>query len=155
MKYLLLMLALAASAAQGQTAMTSFTHDVERVAPSLDAVAAYDQRDEYAQWWKDAAACAKIILPERVDKVQFYFVNYKEFVPSPLSGNRRTVTAVTYAGQEQVFVSVLHVKDRATIIHEMVHQLLYWAGEPDWHDDNRPEFVQCHVTLRELQASAR
>ena len=129
--------------------MTSFRHkNALKELATLDWIAIYDQPPEYSRWWKAAAECAHVPLPERQpDLVQFFFVNARDFAPLPTDKRDRMVAGVTYAANEQIYVSVFRIHDEVTIKHEMMHQLLYWWGERNWDDDARPEFKQCHLVV--------
>jgi hypothetical protein len=149
-----LLVAPAVASAQRPVAMTSVRHGPEKVVVSLDWVARFDPLPAYVEWWRDISRCSGITLPAaRVDSVEFLFVNAPEFVPVPMSGSRRMVSGVTYAGSEQIVLSLGRVKDRVQVLHEMLHQLLYWAGDPGWADDARPEFARCGVTLEAVRSS--
>jgi hypothetical protein len=54
---------------------------------------------------------------------------------------------VTYAASEQIFIAIRHIRIETTVKHEMMHQLLYWWGEPAWHDDAREEFSRCGLEV--------
>lgn len=129
--------------------MTSFRHkNTLKELPTLDWIGLYDQPDQYSRWWQETAKCAGIPLPDsRIDSVQFYFVNAKDFVPTPTDKPGRMAAAVTYAAKEQIFVSVFRIRDELGIKHEMMHQILYWWGEPDWDDDARSEFKRCGLQV--------
>jgi hypothetical protein len=130
-------------------AMTSFRHRSEpRPAPSLDLVGMFDQLQPYDAWWKKTAACAGI--PEwviRPDSVRFFFVNAVDFAPVPTDKPDRMMKAVTYARSQQIFISILHVRNEQIVRHEMLHQILFWFNEPQWDDDSRIEFRRCGVHL--------
>lgn len=131
--------------AQRPPAVTSFRHaSATKAIDTLDWVGLYEQLDPYARWWKETAACADIPLPaSRTDSVQFYYINAPDFLPIPTDKMDRMVAGVTYAANEQIYLSVLRLRDQTTVKHEMLHQILYWWGEKDWHDDARPEFKRC------------
>lgn len=131
--------------AQRPSAMTSFRHaGTAKEFPSLDSIGLYDQLAPYAQWWKETAACAGIPLPTaRIDSVQFYYVNTVDFAPIPTDKPDRMVIGVTYGSKEQIFIAVRQARTEKTVRHEMMHQILYWWGERDWHDDAREEFRRC------------
>ena len=142
------MLGLVASthlSAQRPPAVTSFRHaNTAKPIASLDWIGLYEQLEPYAAWWKATAACASIPLPAaRTSSVQFYYVNAPDFLAIPTDKSDRMVVGVTYAASEQIYLSVLHLRDATAVKHEMLHQLLYWWGEKDWHDDARPEFKRC------------
>ena len=130
-------------------AMTSFHHrDGPRPVPSLDLVGMFDQPQQYDSWWKKTAACADV--PEwviRPDSVQFFFVNAVDFAPVPTDKPDRMMKAVTYARSQQIFISILQVRNEQIVKHEMLHQILFWFNEPKWDDDSRIEFRQCGVNL--------
>jgi hypothetical protein len=125
--------------------VTSVRHaNTVKEVPSLDWVGLYDQLEPYVRWWKETAACAGIPLPpSRPDSVQFYYVNSVDFAPIPTDKPGRMVAGVTYAASEQVFMSVLRLRNEIAVRHEMLHQILFWWGEKDWDDDARGEFVRC------------
>jgi len=115
---------------------------------SLDWVGLYDQLEPYTRWWKETATCAGVPLHSaRVDSVQFYYVNAADFLPTPTDKPDHMVAAVTYAAREQIFLSVLHLRNESVVKHEMMHQVLYWWGEPDWDNDARIEFKRCGLEL--------
>lgn len=150
MKYLTLALALAAApvaAQQNPVGMVSFSYDTAAAQiEGLPVSSDYEPYAMYLGWWKETAECAGIPLPPaaRIDSVRFIFVNAERFVPLPQSrGERKTVDAITYGAAEQIVVAVRQVKDKAKITHEMLHQLLYWFGEPDFDSHDRPEFKKC------------
>lgn len=137
------------ASAQRPAAMTSFRHagSIKHI-QSLDWIGLYDQLDAYARWWKETATCAGIPLPAaRVDSVQFYFVNAVDFAPIPTDKPDRMMVGVTYAASEQIFIAIRQVRNETTVKHEMMHQLLYWWGEPAWHDDEREEFGRCGLQI--------
>lgn len=138
-------IACSTASAQRPPVVTSFRHaNTVKEVQSLDWVGLYDQLEPYAQWWKETAACAGIPQPaSRPDSVQFYFVNAVDFAPIPTDKPNRMVAGVTYAASEQIFLSVLRARSEMTVKHEMLHQILYWWGEPAWHDDARAEFKRC------------
>ncbi|MFN2636973.1 MAG: hypothetical protein ABR585_08105 [Gemmatimonadaceae bacterium] len=112
--------------------------------PSLDWVGLFEPLAPYPRWWKETAACASIPLPgSRADSVQFYYVNAVDFAPVPTDKPNRMVVGVVYAANEQIFLSVLRARNEITVKHEMLHQILYWWGERNWDNDNRPEFERC------------
>ena len=129
--------------------MTSFRHaNYSKALSTLDWIGAYDQLQEYELWWKQVADCAGVVLPENRSKsVQFYFVNAVDFAPLPSDKPPRMVVGVAYAASEQIYVSVFRIRSERIIKHEMIHQLLYWWGEPTWDDDARQEFKRCGVTM--------
>lgn len=129
--------------------VTSFRHaNTAKKIDSLDWIGLYEQLEPYPRWWKETAACAGIPLPaSRPDSVQFYYVNAPEFVPTPIEKGSRMVAGITYAASEQIYMSILRVRDRTTVKHEMLHQILYWWGETNWHDHTRPEFERCGLQL--------
>lgn len=135
------------TSAQRPPAITSFRHaNTVKEIQSLDWVGLYDQLEPYARWWKETAACAGIPLPaSRPDSVQFYYVNAVDFAPIPTDKPNRMVAGVAYAASEQIFMSVLRVRNEITVKHEMLHQILYWWGERDWDDDARAEFKRCRL----------
>lgn len=135
--------------AQRPPAIASFRHaNTVREILSLDWVGLYDQLEPYARWWKETATCARIPLhTARVDSVQFYYVNAADFLPSPTDKPNRMVAAVTYAAREQMFLSVRHLRNEIVVKHEMMHQILYWWGEPDWDNDARIEFKRCGLQV--------
>ena len=135
--------------AQRPAAMTSFRHagSIKHI-ESLDWIGLYDQLETYPRWWKETATCAGIPLPAaRIDSVQFYFVNAVDFAPTPTDKPDRMMVGVTYAASEQIFIAVRHIRVETTVKHEMMHQLLYWWGEPAWHDDAREEFSRCGLEI--------
>jgi hypothetical protein len=134
---------------QRPPALTSVRHaNAVKEIQSLDWVGLYEQLEPYARWWKETAACAGIPLPpSRPDSVQFYYVNAVDFVPMPTDKPDRMVAGVTYAAREQIFLSVLRLRNEVAVKHEMLHQILYWWGERDWHDDARAEFKRCGVDV--------
>ena len=137
------------TSAQRPAAITSFRHaNTEKEIPSLDWVGLYDQLEPYAQWWKQTAGCAGIPLPaSRPDSVQFYYVNAPDFAPLPTDKPDRMMAGVTYAAKEQIFISILRARNEIAVKHEMLHQILYWYGEPDWDDDAHVEFKRCGLRL--------
>jgi hypothetical protein len=129
--------------------VTSFRHanTVKRI-DSLDWIGLYEQLEPYSRWWKETAACAGIPLPaSRPDSVQFYYINAPEFVPAPIEKGNKMVAGITYAASEQIYISILRARDQITVKHEMLHQILYWWGETNWHDDARPEFRRCGLQI--------
>lgn len=132
--------------AQHPAAVASFKH-ANTVKPilSLDWIGLYDQLALYSAWWKETATCASIPLPARTDSVQFYYVNAPDFLPQPTDKPDRMVAGVTYAANEQIYLSVLRLRDEVAVKHEMLHQLLFWWGENDWDNDARPEFKRCKL----------
>jgi len=70
-----------------------------------------------------------------------------DFVPVPTDKPDRMVAGVTYAASEQIFVSILRARNEIIVKHEMLHQILYWWGERDWHDDARTEFKRCGLDV--------
>jgi hypothetical protein len=146
---LLIAIAAPTTFAQRPAVMTTFRHaGSTKLIISLDWIGLYDQLPPYAQWWKDTGACAGIPLPQsRTDSVQFYFINAEDFAPLPSDKKDRMMAAVTYAAQEQIYISVLRLRDERFVRHEMLHQLLYWYGEPKWDDDDRAEFAQCGLRV--------
>jgi hypothetical protein len=145
----LLVLAPSQTSAQRPPAITSVRHaSTIKEIQSLDWVGLYDQLEPYPRWWKETSACAGIPLPPaRPDSVQFYYVNAVDFAPVPTDKPDRMVAGVTYAASEQIFMSVRRVRNEIAVKHEMLHQILYWWGERDWHDDARPEFRRCRLDL--------
>jgi hypothetical protein len=139
----------ASASAQRASVMTSFRHaGTIKEIQSLDWVGLYDPLEPYMRWWKETATCAGIPLPEiRLDSVQFYFVNAVDFAPTPTDKPDRMVVGVTYAASEQIFIAVRHIRTETTVKHEMLHQILYWWGEPAWHDDGREEFSRCGLQI--------
>jgi hypothetical protein len=133
------------ASAQRPPVITSVRHaNTVKEILSLDWVGLYDQLESYARWWKETAACAGIPLPlSRPDSVQFYYVNAVDFLPIPTDKPDRMVAGVAYAAREQIFLSVLHLRNEIAVKHEMLHQLLFWWGEGDWDNDVRGEFLKC------------
>jgi len=136
--------------AQTAPAMTSFRHkNSGKELPTLNWVGSYGQPTQYARWWRETATCARIPLPEnRLDSVTFFYVNAKDFAPLPTDKPNRMVAAVTYGSREQIYVSAFLIRDEVAIKHEMMHQVLFWWGEPNWDADTRPEFRRCGLELR-------
>ena len=145
----LMVLAPSLSSAQRPPAITSFRHsNTVKEIQSLDWIGLYDQLEPYARWWKEIAACAGIPLPAaRPDSLQFYYVNAADFAPVPTDKPDRMVVGVTYAASEQIFMSVRRTRNEIAVKHEMLHQILYWWGELDWHEDARPEFKRCGLDV--------
>jgi len=137
------------TSAQRPPAMTSFRYgDTAKEIPSLDRIGLYDQLAPYAEWWKETATCAGIPLPAaRIDSVQFYYVNFVDFAPTPTDKPNHMVIGVTYAASEQIFIAVRQARTERTVKHEMMHQILYWWGEPDWDDDAHAEFKRCGLQI--------
>jgi hypothetical protein len=137
------------SGAQRPPIVTSVRHaNTVKDVPSLDWVGLYDQLEPYARWWKETATCAAVPLNgARVDSVQFYYINAADFLPTPTDKPNRMVAAVTYAAREQIFLSVLHLRNEVVVKHEMMHQILYWWGESDWDNDARTEFKKCGLQV--------
>jgi hypothetical protein len=137
------------ASAQRPAVMTSFRHvSTQKEIPSLDWIGLYDQLSPYARWWRETADCAGIPLPTaRLDSVQFYFVNAVDFAPWPTDKPNSMVQGVTYAAREQIYISILRARDESIVKHEMLHQLLYWYDELDWHDDARVEFERCALRV--------
>ena len=127
----------------------SFRHaNTVKKIDSLDWIGLYEQLEPYPRWWKETAGCAGIPLPaSRPDSVQFYYINAPEFVPTPIEQGAKMVAGITYTSNEQIYLAVVRVRDQFTVKHEMLHQILYWWGEPDWHDDARPEFKRCGLQI--------
>ena len=133
------------ASAQRPPVITSVRHaNTVKEIQALDWVGLYDQLEPYGRWWKETAACAGIPLPpSRPDSVQFYYVNAVDFVPTPTDKPNRMVAGVTYATREQIFLSVLCLRNEIAVKHEMLHQILFWWGEADWNNDARGEFLKC------------
>jgi hypothetical protein len=141
----LIVLIPSSASAQRPPVITSVRHaNTVKEIPSLDWVGLYDQLEPYARWWKETAACAGIPLPaSRPDSVQFYYVNAVDFAPIPTDKRDRMMAGATYGAKEQIFISILRVRDEIAVKHEMLHQILCWYGEPDWDDDAHAEFKRC------------
>lgn len=135
------------ASAQRPPVVTSVRHSsTVKEIQSLDWVGLYDQLEPYARWWKETAACAGIPLPpSRPDSVQFYYVNAVDFAPVPTDKPNRLVAGVTYAANEQIFLSAIRLRNEIAVKHEMLHQILYWWGERDWDNDVRSEFMKCSL----------
>jgi hypothetical protein len=133
--------------AQAPVAFTAFRHsNTEKLIPALDWLAEFKPLAEYAGYWKEIAACQNIPLPPKaiLDSVRFFYVNAPDFRPEP-ANKAAMQAAVTYALVGQIFIAVPHLKNKATVEHEMTHYLLFLQGETDWHDDARPEFTRCGI----------
>jgi hypothetical protein len=137
------------ASAQRTSAMTSFRHAGKiKEIQSLDWIGLYDQLAPYTRWWKETAACAGIPLnTARVDSVQFYFVNAVDFAPTPTDKPNHMMIGVTYGASEQIFIAIRHARTERTVRHEMMHQILYWWGESDWHDDTHEAFKRCGLLI--------
>lgn len=138
-----------ASDAQRPPIVASVHHaNTVKEIPSLSWVGLYDQLAPYTRWWKETADCAGVPLhTARVDSVQFYYINAPDFLPAPTNKPNSMVAAVTYASREQIYLSVLHLRNEIVVKHEMMHQILYWWGEPDWDSDGRAEFKRCGLQV--------
>lgn len=141
--------------AQRPSAVTSFRHaSTIKSVESLEWAGLYEQLEPYRRWWQEIATCAGIPLPSaRPDSVQFFYINAPDFAPTPTDKPGRMVSGVTYAAREQIFMSVLQLRNEKLVKHEMLHQLLYWWGEVKWDDDARVEFTQCGVQAAATDAA--
>jgi hypothetical protein len=140
-----LLLGASAAGAQAPVAFTSFQHpNTEKVVPMLDWLNEYEQLPEYEAWWTELAGCQNLPLPpkELLRGIRFFYVNAPDFLPTGTKAVHLEA-GVTYGDQGQIFISVLHLKDKQLVGHEMAHYLLFLQGEPRWWDDNRPEFSRC------------
>jgi hypothetical protein len=131
--------------AQRKSSMTSFRHVSEtKVVESLDWIGRFDPFPSYREWWKEIAECAGLsLIGNRMDSVEFFFVNAVDFAPVPTDKPQKMMVAVTYAASEQIYISIVKAKDERYVKHEMLHQILYWWNENDWDNDSRPEFKRC------------
>jgi hypothetical protein len=86
-------------------------------------------------------------IKRRRSAVQFYYVNAVDFVPIPTDKPDRTVTGVTYAASEQIFMSIRRTRNEIAVKHEMLHQIHTGGGERDWPDDARAEFKRCGLDV--------
>jgi len=138
-----------ASALQAQrpAIMNGYRHEgTEKLIPSLDWAGLYTPLPQYDDWWRETAKCAgKKLQPAQIASVQFYYVNSVDFAPA--QGPVRIVVGATYAQFKQIYVAVRHITRDVTVKHEMLHQILYWSGVPNWNDDSRSEFERCGLTL--------
>ena len=134
---------------QPSSAMTSFRHaKTTKEIASLDWISMFEPLAPYSEWWKETAACAHIPREFiRADSVQFYFVNASDFAPLPTDKPNRLVMGVTYAWQQQIFLSVLKVRDERVVKHEMLHQLLFWYNESHWDNESLDEFRKCRLEM--------
>lgn len=149
LKYAVIALAFAASVARAQTTpiVTAVHHAPEKFAASLDWVGEYDQRPEYAEYWAAVAKCADIPLPPAamLGSVHFYYVNAASFIPVPSDKPDSSQVGVTYGSVQQIYMALPLVKNAQAIGHEMLHQLLFWAGDPRWNDHSNPAFARCDL----------
>jgi hypothetical protein len=136
--------------AQRPVAVSTFRHvNTVKSIESLDWIGEYEALEPYHRWWKEVAACAGIPLPPAgPDSVRFFYINAPDFAPIPTDKPDRMMSGVTYAAQQQIYMSVLDLRNEGLLKHEMLHQLLYWWGEIKWDDDTRLEFVRCGLEVR-------
>ena len=135
--------------AQRPVAMPGFQHDGSaKEIDSLGWAGLYTQLPQYADWWRETLSCSRVKASlSRADSVQFYYVNAPDFSPVGKIDARKLVIGATYAQAEQIYLAVRQVAQPKTVKHEMLHQILYWAGVPDWESDRRPEFTLCDLNL--------
>lgn len=111
----------------------------------LPWVSDYAQPAEYAQWWKEIAACEKLILPGELTKaVRFVQINAKTFrrgsMPEELYG-------YTDAAYLTIYLAAGKMHDASTVMHEMVHQLDFWNGFNAGMDYHPPDqFEACEIS---------
>ena len=127
--------------------MDGYRHEgIEKLIPSLDWAGLYTPLPQYDDWWRETANCAGKKLHEaQIASVQFYYVNSVDFAPA--RGAHGMVVGATYAQFKQIYVAVRHITRDVTVKHEMLHQILYWSGVPNWNDDRRTEFERCGLIL--------
>jgi hypothetical protein len=102
----------------------------------------YHPPAEYEKWWMEIAQCENLPLPERHFFVQFFAVNGREFTvlndpftpPWAFSG-----WAIGYADpwSDQIYIAFPYMREEVIVKHEMLHQLMKWAGERPGHPESR------------------
>lgn len=79
----------------------------------------------YFKWWQEIADCEGLDLPlQRVGAIQFFEVLDTTFTPT--GGNEDLGATVTEVSQ--VFLATPQVWNEQTVKHEMLHNILDWAG---------------------------
>jgi hypothetical protein len=80
----------------------------------------------YFRWWQEIARCEGLPLPlEQIGAIRFFEVRDSSFTPT---GERGRDLAATRTDVGQVYLATPYVWDEQAVKHEMVHNLLDWAG---------------------------
>ena len=101
--------------------------------PEKAEIFPYSQPAIYDDWWHEIADCEGLALPADYAKVQFFAVNDSAFVPAALP--LLSVYAVTFAAEDQIFISEPLIWTAHLIKHEMMHWILKRNGFDfgPWH----------------------
>jgi len=166
MRILILAIALlfaAPAAARAQSAKQFKTPDsASKVSETLAWASEYLAPEIYEKWWREIAACEKLPLPLAHYQVRFYQVNAWRFydLAHPMYGidffGKKVLmwaVGLSYGKDLEMYLALPHIYEEIILKHEMIHFLMYWAGEkPDktlsdpWHPPAR--FETCGVTTQ-------
>lgn len=124
-----------------------------KVAEYLPWGGQYIPDEIYEKWWVEIAACEQLPLPPVHYLVRFYQINaihfYDALRPSlglDLFGNLviRWAVGMSYPEDLEMYVALPSREVEIVLKHEMIHFLMFWAGEPGGHPPER--FETCGVT---------
>jgi hypothetical protein len=131
--------------------VTSEDTEAQRTPPQMitdlrpgwqEVVLEYPSPPVYEQWWREIATCERLPLPPRHVLVRFFAVNGREFVilndpfTSPWESPR---WAIGYADpwEDEIYLAFPYLLEEMIVKHEMLHQLMKWAGEEPGHPESR------------------
>jgi hypothetical protein len=123
--------------------------DADKVAPAFNWWFELNPQPEYDRWWHEIAACEKLPLPDTYKKVRWFAINAKVFAPPNEKGDTTEIlpTAVAYTwrwGPELwLTLPLLHLE--WLVKHEMLHLLMFWAGELPGHPPERFEICGLRI----------
>jgi hypothetical protein len=123
--------------------------DADKLAPAFNWWFELNPPPVYDRWWHEVADCERLPLPPDYKKVRFFAVNAKYFAPANEPGDTTDIatTAVGYnwqAGPEIWLVLPVRMLEWL-VKHEMLHQLMKWAGEQAGHPPERFEKCGLHI----------
>lgn len=108
--------------------------------PSLPWVSEYQPPAIYGEWWGQVASCLHLALPtELLPTVKWVQVNSVTFrLPKAFMA----AYGFTDAPRNTLYIAQGSVMERATIVHEMAHQLDWWNGVDEGTDYHPPDVFE-------------
>ncbi|MDP9202351.1 MAG: hypothetical protein M3P26_10540 [Gemmatimonadota bacterium] len=144
---------LAAPAAAGaQTRHFTVPDSLHKLEAALPWGSQYLADAKYDRWWHEIAECERLPLPSVYATVRFFQINAIHFYDADrptfvlFAGELRVqwAVAMSFLWTGEIWVGLPYINEEVVIKHEMVHFLMYWAGEPGGHPPAR--FETCGVT---------
>lgn len=121
-----IMLALASTITNAQTIQSIRPSIDSMISPAAPFIGKYPALPIYFHWIVQLAICEKLKLPPAKDfaSIEFYEVNTTAFQIN--QDTTMDYLALTVAAENVMFISVAHVLNRGSMLHEFLHFLLYY-----------------------------